>query len=130
MFKKIKKLWDIIKYYFKDEDNLLLHLMELKAQEILNSCYELNVGKTEDIENLIFHIRSYYDILENSFSIYYPELKNINISKVIKMYRKNKLNVSNISKFVDFLEDVEKQRAVERDIIFEYAKVLSFGFKL
>ena len=130
MFKRVKKLLNIIKYYFEDEDNLLLHLMEMKAYEILDACYDLDVGMTEEIEDFIFHIRTYYDIPETIASTKYPDLVDVDIPTMMKKYKKCELDMSDVLKFADYLEEVESQRAVERDIIFEEAKMLSFGFRL
>lgn len=130
MIKKIKKLLTIVKYFIEDEENLLLHLMEIKAQETLATCFDLDITMTEEIEDFIFHIETYYDIPETVAYTKYPDLKNIDIEKMMKNYKKGKLSMADIMRFADFLEDVEKQRAVERDIIFEEAKMLSFGFKL
>lgn len=130
MLKKIKKLCDIIKYFFEDEDNLLLHLMEMKAYETLEDCRELEIGITEEIEDFIFHVRSYYDIPKNLVTTKYPDLKEVDIAKMMTQYRKRKMDILDVMLLADFLEDVETQRAVERDLIFEHAKVLPFGFKL
>ncbi len=130
MFRKVKKLYQIIKYYFEDEENLFLHLMEVKAYETLETCYNLDVTMTEEIEDFIFHIRTYYDIPEIVASTKYPDLKNMDLETMIKKYKKGKLVMADVMRFADFLEEVETQRAVERDIIFEQAKMLSFGFKL
>lgn len=131
MFKRVKKLLNIIKYYFEDEDNLLLHLMELKAYEILDTCYDLDIRMTEEIEDFIFHIRTYYDIPETVASTKYPDLVvDIDIPTMMKQYKRGDLDMADVLKFADYLEEVESQRAVERNIIFEEAKMLSFGFRL
>ena len=130
MLRKIKKLWVLLKYFFTDEDNLFLHLMEIKAMETLEDCARMEVDMTEDVEDLIFHIRSYYDIPFNIAATSYPDLEGTSIKRIIKGYDKGKASMEDVMLFADYLEDVEKQRAVERDIIFEYAKILAFGFKL
>ena len=130
MLKKLKKLWNILKYFFEDEDNLFLHLMEMKAYESLDDCYTLEVNMTEEIEDLIFHIKTYYDIPESIIATKYPELKGIDIPKLLKEYKAGRMDMSDVLEFADYLEEVEMQRALERDIIFEHAKTLAFGFKL
>lgn len=130
MLRKIKKLWVLLKYFFTDEDNLFLHLMEIKAMETLEDCARMEVDMTEEVEDLIFHIRSYYDIPFNIAATSYPDLEGASIKHIIKGYDKGKASMEDVMIFADYLEDVEKQRAVERDIIFEYAKILAFGFKL
>lgn len=130
MCRRIKKLWYILKYFFTDEDHLLLHLIEMKAYETLKDCAAIGVGMTEEVEDLIFHIRTYYDIPETIATTKYPDLKEIDIPKMMKRYKSSQVDLAEVIKFADFLEDVEKQRSVERDIIFEHAKALSFGFRL
>ena len=130
MLRKIKKLWILLKYFFTDEDNLFLHLMEIKAMETLEDCARMEVDMTEEVEDLIFHIRSYYDIPFNIAATSYPDLEGTSIKRIVKGYDKGKASMEDVMLFADYLEDVEKQRAVERDIIFEYAKILAFGFKL
>ena len=130
MFRKIKKLCSIIKYFFEDEDNLLLHLMEIKAYESLEDCVTLEVRMTEEIEDLIFHIKTYYDIPESIAETRYPEMKDIDIPWLIKEYKSGKLDMRDVMRFADYMGEVETQRALERDIIFDHAKNLAFGFKL
>jgi hypothetical protein len=130
MFKKIKKLYKILKYFFTDEENLFLHLLEMKAYESLDDCFTLDVSMTEEIEDLIFHIKSYYDIEENLVNTKYPDYKDKDVRKMMKECKQGKVDLKKIEEFADFLAEVEKQRAVERDLIFEEAKILTFGFKL
>ena len=130
MLRKIKKLWTLLKFYFTDEDNLLLHLIEMKAYETLDDCFELDVGMTEEVEDLIFHIRAYYDIPRNLVETKYTWYEGENIPQVIEKYKKGKLDMAKVMEFADYLAEVEEQRAVERDIIFEHVKVLAFGFRL
>ena len=98
--------------------------------ETVEDCARMEVDMTEEVEDLIFHIRSYYDIPFNIAATSYPDLEGTSIKRIIKGYDKGKASMEDVMLFADYLEDVEKQRAVERDIIFEYAKILAFGFKL
>lgn len=129
MFRKLRKLFLVVYYYFKDSDNLLLYLMRFKAAEILKSCYKLSVKNTEDLEDLIFHITAYLDIPRALIEFKYPEFKGLNIKDILKKYKRKKLKKDEALRFTDYLQDVEKQRAVERDFIFENAKILTFGFE-
>ena len=104
--------------------------MEIKAQETLRDCEALEVSMTEDIEDMIFHIRAYYDVPEVLITTRYPCFRGESIPSVVEKYKKNELSMSKVIAYMDFLTEVEKQRAVERDIIFEYAKILTFGFRL
>lgn len=130
MIKKIKKLLFILKYFFTDEDNLLLHLLELKALQTLDSCNDLEVVNTEEIEDLLFHLHIYYEIPEGLVETKYPSFKGESVRSIIKKFKEGKLSMGEVDKYADFIIDVETQRAVERDFIFEYAKNLAFGFEL
>ena len=130
MLRKVKKLWNILKFFVTDEDNLLLHLIELKARESLWDCASLGVSSTEDIEDLIFHLQAYYSIPDVIAATKYPYFKGVNISKMMKNYKKGNAKIKDVVEFAEFLNDVEVQRAVEREIIFDRVKGLGFGFKL
>ena len=129
MFRKVKKLWALLKYFFTDEDNLFLHLLEMKAYETLEACFNLDVSMTEEVEDFIFHIQSYYDIEESLIETRFPQFKGKDIAKVMKEYKEGKLNEKETDDLIIFTENVERQRAVERDIILEHAKDLTFGFR-
>lgn len=129
MLRKIKKLWSILRYYFKDSDNLFLYLLEIKAYECLEGCYKLAVRNTEELEDLLFHIRTYLDIPKALIEFKYQELKGAHTKDIINKYKRKKLSKEELLKFTDFLLDVEKERTLERNFIFEHAKSLNFGFE-
>lgn len=128
MFKKIKRLCKVLYYYFTDSENLLLHLMEIKARESLKDCYDLTIGNTEELEDLIFHIRTYLNIPYALVEFKYPELEGVNVKKILKKFEQKQLTKKELQNFLEFIIDTEKQRAVERDFIFDNAKVLNLGF--
>ena len=130
MLRKIKKLWSIIKYYFEDEDTLLLYLLKMKATECTNDCNKLEVRNTEELEDLIFHINTYIDIPFALTETKYPEFRNTSVRDVIKKFKDNKMSLKEIEKYGDFLIDIETHRAIERDLIFDHAKSLPFGCSL
>ena len=128
MLGRLKKLVTILWYFCIDSDNLLLYLMYSKANEILKGCYKFSISNTEDLEDLIFHIKTYLEIPSVTAKLKYPEFKDLKIDKLLKKHKRRKLNKKEALRFTKYLQDVEKQRAVERDFIFENAKVLTFGF--
>ena len=130
MFKKIKKFFTIVKYYFTDEDNLFMYLLKAKAFECMNDCYKLDVSRTEELEDLVFHIDAYLSIPEALISINYPEFKNVKVRDIIKRYKSHNITLDEVKKYGNFLIDIEVQRNIERDFIFEHAKCLPFGFHL
>ena len=121
MFKRLRRFWKVLKYFLNDDDTLILYLLEQKALDCLEDCYKLKVSTTEELEDLIFHIKSYISIPKTLIETKFPEMHDIDLKK-----RKSKLT----EKQAEFILEVEKQRAVERDFIFEHAKVLTLGFKL
>lgn len=130
MFRKIKKLCSIIKYYFEDEDTLFLYLLKAKALECMNDCKRLEVSSTEELEDLIFHIDTYISIPCTLVETKYPAFGNTSVQDVIKRFKNDRMSIKDIEKYGDFLIDIETHRAVERDCIFDHAKKLPFGFSL
>ena len=115
----------IVWYSLFDLEFLFLFLLEDKAKECIKDCEFLEVSNIEQMEDLIFHIKSYHEIPKVVKELKFPDLKIPNIKKVLRS------NVETISKdVVDYLVEVEVQRSIERDFIFEYAKNLPFGFKM
>ena len=106
---------------------LILYLLEDKALRSIEVCYKFNIGDTEDLENLIFHIRSYRGIPRALIETKYPKLANVGLKSLKKALKS--LNPDLMEEYCDFITEVEKQRAVERDYIFDCAKSLTFGFE-
>ena len=130
MLRKIKKLCTLIKYFFVDEDSLFLYLLEQKAYECLKDCYKLDIGFTEELEDLIFHIKTYREIPTALAEIKYPQFVGISVQDVIKKYKSKRLDMKQVDMYGHYLVEIEEQRALERDLIFDHAKILTFGFKL
>ena len=130
MWKKIKKFFNILKYYFTDEDNLLLYLLKMKAYECMDDCYKLNVKRTEELEDLVFHIDSYLSIPEALVATSYPDFHGIRVRDIIERYKKHRVSIDEVKRYGDFLIDIELHRNIERDCIFDHAKALPFGFTL
>ena len=129
MLRKIKKLCAILRCFFKDEDNLFLCLFEIKAYECLDECFKLGVGSTEELEDLIFHIKAYKEIPNIIRELKYPEFKDVSLNELVKKYKNRKMSLKEVEQYGNFLLEIEENRAVERDFIFEHAKTLTFGFR-
>ena len=52
------------------------------------------------------------------------------MKSIIRKYKNKKLGLSEVKLYGDYILEVEEERAIERDFIFEHAKVLTFGFML
>ena len=125
MFKSILKFFRVIWYSLFDGELLVLHLLEEKTRECLKDCVNLNISNTEQLEDMLFHIKSYYEIPKVVKELKFPDLDIPNVKKVLRS------NIDLIPKEVaEYLIEVEIQRAIERDFIFEHAKNLPFGFKM
>ena len=129
MLRKLRKLFLVIWYSLTDIENLFLYLMRFKALEILNSCNNFSISYIEELEDLLFHIKTYLEIPKALVELEYFEFKNVNIKNMIKRYNKKKLGKDKALRFTNYLLEIEKQRAVEREFIFESAKALTFGFE-
>lgn len=130
MFEKTKRLLGIIKYFYKDEDTLFLYLLEKKALESMEDCAKLEVSTTEELEDLLFHINIYKEVPFALTETKYPKFKGLDVQDIIRKFKKDEMTLKEIEDYGDYLVEVETQRAVERDIIFDHAKVLPFGFSL
>ena len=125
MFKKILRFCKLWWYVLFDREYLFLYLLEEKANKCLEDCVTLKVTNTEQLEDLIFHIKSYYEIPKVVKELKFPNLKIPDVKKILKS------DVDLVPKEVaDYLIEVEMQRAIERDFIFEHAKNLPFGFTM
>ena len=127
---KIKRLFGIVKRFFRDEDELVFYLMEQKALKCLDECYKLKISMTEELEDLIFHIRTYRDIPRVISEIKYPEFKGKDITVLMKELDKKLIPIESAERALKYIAEVEKSRAVERDCIFDGARVLTFGFNI
>lgn len=130
MIKKIKRLLRLIWYYFTDDEFLFFHLMRWKACDCLDDCFKLDVRSTEELEDLILHLDIYKELPTALTELEYPQFKQMNIKDLIEDYKKGKKSIKDVDDFSNFLVDLETQRAIERDIIFDLAKSLTFGFKM
>ena len=88
MLGRLKKLVTILWYFCIDSDNLLLYLMYSKANEILKGCYKFSISNTEDLEDLIFHIKTYLEITSVTAKLKYPEFKDLKIDKLLKKHKR------------------------------------------
>lgn len=127
MFKKIVNYIKFSIYYFQDDKNFILRLFEDKAKETLKNCNAFEISSTEELEDLLFHIKTYYAIPEAIKETKYP---NVEIFDLKKLLEGEITDLKKAEEFLNYVEDVETQRAIERDFIFEHAKILSFGSDL
>ena len=130
MIKKIVRFWRLIKYFFTDEEFLFFYLLEWKAEDCISACNKLDVRSTEELEDLLIHLKIYREIPEVITEMEYPHFKKMNVQKLIREYKQGNKTLEEVNTFSDFLVELETERAVERDIIFDLAKNLTFVFKM
>lgn len=130
MIKKIKRLLRLIYFFIVDEEFLFFHLMKWKAQDCIEDCCKLEVDQTEELEDLILHVCIYEELPNVVSEVQYPQFKGLKVQNLIEEYKKGNKTLKEVDAFSDFLVEIETQRAIERDIIFDLAKSLTFGFKM
>lgn len=138
ILEKIKRLPRLIKllqsYLMKDE-NALLILIEDEAKYVLKRYEEMGICNVEEIEDLLFHINSYSEIPQVVRDTEFPDIKEARFIfekgclKAVELGGE-KPSAAEIERYILYTEEVEKQRAVERDFIFEKVKNLPLGFLL
>lgn len=110
-FRKIRRVYRIIKFAIYDSNNFLLRIVEEEVHDYLKDLKDLKVRETEELEDLIFHIRAYIEI---------PQVLRTTVFS-------GSLNSKQLE---DYFIQVEETRAVEREYIFELMKKLPLGFEL
>ena len=134
-FRKLINIPKILKSYFKNDESLFLTILEDEVNEILEKYKKLGTANTEGLEDLLFHIRSYIEIPESSKETCFKNMDNIEIEIDNDYVRvkgpKGKLpSKDELEDYVNYLLDVEEQRAVEREFIFDHLKKVPFLFSL
>ena len=112
MWKKVVKIFRLIKYSLQSPKYMALNVIKAEAEDCLYTFKKMGIGSVEDIEDLIYHINSYIEI---------PKILQ---STVYAGY------LEKGEKLDEYFTDLETHRAVERDYIFEALKKLPIGFQL
>lgn len=127
MFKRVFKFLRFVKYYLEDSESIILRLMEDRAKQALKDCTTLEISDIEELENLVFHIKTYYDIPRAVKETKFPNVKDLDLKKLVEG---NIEDLNETEEFMEYMSEVELQRTIERDFIFEHAKALPFGFQV
>ena len=135
LLRKLIKLPKILKSYFKRDESLFLTILEDEVNEILEKYKKIGTANTEGLEDLLFHIRSYVEIPQNLKDTCFKNMDNIEIEIDDKYVRvtgpEGKLpSKEEVEDYINYLLDVEEQRAVEREFIFDYLKKVPFLLSL
>ena len=130
IIKKVLKLPKLLKSYFSTDGSVLLALIENEAKEILRYYNTAGTCNTEGIEDLLFHIKSYYEIPEIIRQTEFDFVEDRGLLSYedgligIPKEGSKQPTIEELEVYVKYVEEVEKQRAVERDFIFEKLKEL------
>lgn len=126
--KKIQRIFLIIKAYLFRNECAFLRIVENEALDYLESCEKLEVKNTEDVQDLLFHIRSYFDI---PLALRTTMFSDIPIGFRLKLKMNKWVKVSGdssvINRYIEYLTEIEKQRAVERTCILDCMKNVPFS---
>ena len=137
--KKLTKIFKIIRSYMRDDESLFLTVLEEEALEALERYKKLGITNTEEIEDLLYHIRSYNEIPKALKGTSFEVLEKAQVTVKTNGVLEVEFTVSDgttaeeieaISKYIEYITEVEDQRAVERDFIFEHLKNLPLSFSL
>lgn len=133
--KRLPHLAKLLKSFLVGDSGALLALIEDEAKYLLEDCVNLGICNIEEIEDLLFHIKSYNEIPKVVKDMNFPDMRDIKFhyeNGDIKLVEvgKEKPTVEELEAYIKYIEEVERERAVERDFIFEKVKSLPLGFVL
>ena len=133
--KRLPRLIRLLQSYLMKDENALLALIEDEAKDVLKHYKEMGICNIEEIEDLLFHIKSYSEIPQVVRDLDFPDIKEAKFIfekgylKAVEL-GKERPSVAEIERYILYIEEVEKQRAVERDFIFDKVKNLPLGMVL
>ena len=133
--KRLPHLIKLLKSFLSGDEGALLALIRDEAEYLLKNYMDLGICNIEEIEDLLFHLKSYNEIPKVVKDMEFPDMKDIKFHyekgqiKVVEV-GKDKPTVEDIETYIKYIELVERERAVERDFIFEKVKNLPLGFLL
>lgn len=133
--KRLPRLIRLLQSYLMKDENALLALIEDEAKDVLKHYKKMGICNIEEIEDLLFHIKSYSEIPQVVRDLDFPDIKEVKFIfekgylKAVDL-GKEKPSVAEIERYILYIEEVEKQRAVERDFIFDKVKSLPLGMVL
>ena len=133
--KRLPRLIRLLQSYLMKDENALLALIEDEAKDVLKRYEKMGICDTEEIEDPLFHIKSYSEIPQVVRDLDFPDIKEAKFIfekgylKAVEL-GKERPSAAEIERYILYIEEVEKQRAVERDFIFEKVKNLPLGMVL
>jgi len=127
LFKKIFRVVLIIQGYLLKNECSFLRILEEEAMDYLESCSRIGVRNTEEIEDLIFHIRAYKDVPKILRSTVFTDIpKEVETKMKRDIVFLLKRDESLLHRYTEYITEIEKQRAVERLYIIECMKSFPF----
>ena len=111
--RKLKQLYYLITACIIKDKSAFLHVIKFEAENYLEDCCNSGTKQIEEMQDLLFHINSYLDVPSAVMVTMYPDLIGTSFK-------------DEPIKFADYLQEVEKQRSVERLFIMESLKHFPF----
>lgn len=128
LFKRVIRVIFIIRAYLFKNECALLRIIEQEALDYLDLCKKMDVTNIEEVEDLVFHIRAYFDIpvtLKNTMFSDIPTGIKFRVKKNTVVVPEKYKGL--LDRYAEYLTEVEKQRAVERLCILECLKSFPFS---
>ena len=118
----------IVKAYLFKNECAFLRIIEKEATDYLEFCKKMDVSNTEEIEDLLFHIKAYFEIPVTLRTTMFQDIPiglKFRTKKELDLISKKHRDIMN--RYADYLTEIEKQRAVERLCILECLKSFPFS---
>lgn len=128
IFRKISQIFNIVLACVFKNKSAFLRIIKYEVENYLTDCCNAGTRQIEDLHNLLFHINSYLEIPETTRALMFPMFSK-KLKKATKKDGKIFLSEEAIlfpDKYVNYLEEIERQRSVERLYILELLKRFPF----
>lgn len=130
LLRKLKQVFCIIGVLFTKSRSPFLRTLKYEVENYLEDCCNSGTKSIEELQDLLFHINSYFEIPEATRITMFPDMK-YGFKLILFGYNFYKyLNRKFPSLYVKYVQEVEKQRAVERFYIMELLKYFPFESEL
>ena len=117
ILRKIKQFFLIATVCMFKSKSAFIRIIKYEAENYLEDCCNSGTKQVEEMQDLLFHIDAYLNIPKELKITMFPEFTHK--PGTFKPYNVNE-------RFIEYLEEVEKQRSVERLFIFESLKHFPF----
>ena len=117
ILRKIKQFFCIVFVSLFKSKSAFLRIIKYEAENYLEDCCNAGTKQIEEMQDLLFHIDAYLDIPKTLKMTMFPEFTHR--PGTFKPYDIN-------GRLIEYYEEIEKQRSVERLFIMESLKHFPF----